>query len=235
MRTLLIALVALLATWPFPAGAATRNFGVNGFDRVRVDGPYKVSLTTGVAPFATASGTAAALDGVAVDVQGRTLIVHASSRSWGGYPGRDPGPVEIRLGTHELSAAWLNGAGMLKIDRVEGLSFDVSVQGSGAIGIADADVDQLKVGVAGTGSAALAGRAGKMTALVRGISTLDAAQLVAKDATIGAEGPATVAAHVTNAVTVDGNGVGTVTLTGRPACTLRLKGSATVSGCKSTQ
>lgn len=235
MRTILIAIIALLATWPLPSHAATRNFGVNGFDRIRVDGPFKVSLRTGVAPFASAWGSPAALDRVAVEVQGRTLIVRSSQSSWGGYPGADAGPVEIRVGTHELSAAWLNGAGVLKIDHVEGLLFDLSVQGSGVIEIADANVDQLKVGVGGTGSAALAGRAGKMTVLVRGLSSLDASRLITKDAAIGAEGPATIAATVTNAATVEGTGVGTVALSGNPSCTVRLRGSATVSGCKSTQ
>ena len=99
-------------------GAADRNFGVNGFDRVRVDGPYKVRLNTGVAPFATASGSAAALDSVAIDVQGRTLIVRTNRSTWGGYPGEATGPVAITIGTHELEAAWINGSGSLVIDKV---------------------------------------------------------------------------------------------------------------------
>ena len=103
-----------------PADAADRNFGVSGFDRVRVDGPYKVRLITGVASFATARGSAAALDSVAMDVQGRTLIVRSNRSSWGGYPGEATGPVEITIGTHELTAAYVNGAGSLAIDKVRG-------------------------------------------------------------------------------------------------------------------
>jgi hypothetical protein len=230
MRTHLPFFFALVAV-AVPASAATRNFGVNGFDRIRVDGPYKVHLTTGVAPFASANGSPAALDRVAVEVQGRTLIVHAN-QSWGGYPGQDLGPVEITVGTHELTSAWLNGAGSLHIDKVKALTFDLSVQGSGLLGIDRADVDQLKVFIAGTGSAKLAGRSGKMTAILRGNSSLDAAELVTKDAAIGADGPATVNANVTNSAKVDASGVATISLTGTPACTNRLTGSATVSGCK---
>lgn len=218
-----------------PGDAATRNFGVNGFTRVRVDGPYKVTLATGVAPFASASGSAAALDRVALDVQGATLVVHPDRSSWGGYPGENPGPVEIRIGTHELDAAYVNGSGSLAIDRVEGLIFELSVQGSGAAAIGHAEVDQLKIGVGGTASATLAGRAGKMTAIMRGVSSLDAAGLAAKDATIGAEGAATVKADVANSVTVEASGPATITLTGSPGCTLKTSGSATVSGCGSSQ
>jgi hypothetical protein len=234
MRTFLTAVLSasLVAA---PATAATRNFGITGFDRIRVDGPYKVRLATGVPPSATASGSAAALDRVAIEVQGRTLIVHPSKSSWGGYPGTDVGPVEIRIGTHELDSVWLNGSGVLAIDKVKGLSFNLSVEGSGAVWIDRADVDQLKISVAGTASATIAGKAAMTIAVVRGISSLDASGLVTKDATIGAQGAATVKAEVTNAAKVDGSGPATITLTGRPSCTLRVSGSTTVNGCKSTQ
>ena len=231
MRThLSVFVIALVLS--APGTAATRNFGITSFTKIRVDGPFRVKLATGVAPFAQANGSAAALDRVAIEVQGSTLIVHPNRSSWGGYSGEDVGPVEIRLGTHELMSATLNGAGTLAIDRAEGLKFDLTVQGSGAVVIGRADVDQLNIGLAGTASAVLAGRAGKMTAIVRGISSLDAAGLATKDATIGAEGAATVKADVSNAVAVDGSGPATITLTGRPACTVRTTGSASVSGCR---
>ena len=230
MRTRLALFFVLLAL-AAPAMGATRNFGVNGFDRIRVDGPYKVRLATGIAPFAKASGSMAALDRVAIEVQGRTLIVHAN-QSWGGYPGEELGPVEITVGTHELSSASLNGAGSLQIDKVKALTFDLSVNGSGLLGIDSTDVDQLRVFIAGTGSARLAGRAAKMTAILRGNSSLEAAKLAAKDASIGADGPATVTASVSNSAKIDASGVATITFAGTPACTTKLTGSASVSGCK---
>jgi len=215
-----------------PAGAATRNFGITSFTKVRVDGPFSVTLKTGVAPFARASGSAAALDRVSIDVEGDTLVVHSNVSSWGGYPGQDSGPVQVEVGTHDLSAAWLNGPGTLSIDRVKGLKFGLSVQGSGAGEIGNADVDQLVINVMGTAAARLAGRAGKVTAVIRGISTLDASSLASKDASLGAQGAATISANVSDSVTVDANGPATVRLTGGPACTLRVSGSANVSGCR---
>ena len=225
---LLAAAVSALAA---PASAATRNFGITSFEKVRVDGPFKVTVTTGVAPFARASGSPAALDRVAIDVQGNTLVVHNNLDSWGGYPGKDAGPVEVTIGTHDLSAAWLNGSGALSIDKAKGLNFDLSVQGSGAGEIGEANVDQLKVSVVGTASARLAGRAAKVTAVIRGISTLDAGALSTKDATLGADGAATIAANVSDSVTVDASGPATVQLIGGAACTLRVAGSASVTGC----
>ena len=233
MRILFPAL--LIFALASPVGAANRNYGITSFEKVRIEGPYKVTLSTGVAPFARASGSPAAIDRVAIDVRGNTLVVHNSLSSWGSSPGGNSGPIEIALGTHDLSSASLNGSGSLTIDKVKGLKFDLSVQGSGAGTISRVDVDQLNVSIGGTVSASLAGQAANMTAVVRGTSSLDAAALKTKDATLGAEGAATIKADVRNSVKVDGSGPVTVTLTGKPACTLRTGGSASVAGCGKTQ
>ena len=227
---LLLALAMLSSAAPAPA--AERNYTVTGFDRIRVDGPYRVRLSTGVAPFARASGSAQAIDGVDIGVQGRTLIVRPNPSSWGGYPGKPAGPIEIIVGTHDLSAAFLNGAGGLAIDSVKGLSFELSVQGTGGIVIGRVSVDQLKVGISGSGSSTLAGAAPKLTAIVRGSSQLDATALKVKDATLGADGPAVIRALVTNSAKVDAKGTAQVEVAGSPACSAKAEGSATIIGCE---
>ena len=216
-----------------PATAATRTFAITSFDRVRVEGPYKVTLATGVAPYATATGSQAALDAIALDVQGNTLVVHVNRSSWGGFTGTSPGPATIALGTHDLAAAWLNGSGSLAIDRVKALGFDLSINGSGLAEISQVTVDQLRINIGGAGSARLDGAALRMTAFVRGASSLDASALSLKDATITAEGPAVVKAAVSDTAKVEAYGVASVSLTGAPACTVRTTGSSAVDGCKS--
>ena len=233
MKSHVLALSVLLAAAPAAAAPTlVRNFSVTGFDRIRVEGPFNVQLATGVAPFARASGSAAALDGVEIDVDGRTLVIRPNSASWGGYPGQAKGPVEITVGTHELSTAWVNGSGTLGIDRIKGLSFDLAVQGAGSATIANASVDQLKIGMSGSGTVAIAGGAPKLTAIVRGTSVLDAAGLSVKDAVIGAEGTPTVRANVSGTAKIDAQGVATVELAGAPACEVKAQGSATVRGCR---
>ncbi len=230
MKRLILAASLLAAS---PALAADRNFGVSGFDRVRVDGDYKVNLTVGVAPFARASGSARALDPVDVVVEGRTLIVRANrSASWGGYPGESAGPVEINIGTHELTAAYVNGAGSLAINQVRGLKFEASAQGAGSIAIAKVDVDQFQLALAGAASAQLAGKALKLTAIIRGTSAFDGEALTVKDAVIGAQGPAIVKLTATGTAKVDAIGVASITLVGKPSCIVTVKGSASVSGCR---
>ena len=232
-QLILAAFLSSAALAPTAAHAATRNFGVSGFDRVRVDGDYKVTLTVGVAPFAKAIGSARALDPVVVVVEGRTLIVRANrSASWGGYPGESTGPVEVLIGTHELTAAFVNGAGSLNINQVRGFKFEASAQGAGSISIGAVEVDQFQLGLAGAASARLAGKALKMTAMIRGSSALDGEALIVKDAVIGAQGPAIVKLTATQTAKVDAIGVAAVTLIGKPSCIVTTKGSASVSGCR---
>jgi hypothetical protein len=234
MRFHLSILITAIAS-AAPSEAATRNFGIAGFTKVRVSGPYKVTLATGVAPFARASGSPAALDRVAVEVRGDTLVVQSSPSWGGGYAGADPGPVEVAIGTHELGFASLIGSGSLAIDHVKAQKFALTVQGSGAGEIHDSVIDNLSISLEGTAAALVAGKAGKLTALVRGVSSLNAGQLATPSADIDADGAGTIDANVTDTAKVSAWGPATVRLSGRPACTLKVQGSASVSGCRSTQ
>ena len=227
----------VLASLPAPSalGAAaptTRNYSVTSFDRIRIDGPYKVELRTNVSPFARATGSPLSLDGLSIGVEGRTLVVRRGSGGWGGYSGESRGPVTISVGTPDLRNAWINGAGALSVDRVRGLSFDLAIQGSGMATLEQVDVDQFKAGISGSGSIRMSGKVAKLTATVRGTSTFDGDALQVKDAVIGAEGPSTVRTTVTNSAKVDALGLASVNLAGRPSCEVNAKGSATVSGCK---
>ena len=230
MRTHLLGLIAAFAL-AAPAGAATRNFGVESFTKIRVEGPYRVTVSTGVPPFVRATGSPAGLDRVAVEILGDTLIVR-SDQSWGGYPGADPGPVEVNVGTHDLSSVRINGAGSVAIDQAKGLSFVLSLQGSGAGEIGDVTVDQLTVNLDGSASAKVTGHAGKLTTQVRGVSSLDAAALTTPSELISADGTATVDATVTDTAKIDAWGPTTIRLAGRPSCTVKTRGSASVSGCR---
>jgi len=230
MRTAALAALLLLSA---PAGAATRNYTVTSFDRIRVDGPYQVTLKTNVSPYARASGAQASLEGLSLKVEGRTLVVRADSGGgWGGYPGESRGPVTIEVGTHELSRAWINGAGALMIDKVKGLSFELLIEGAGGAQIRAADVDQLRISMAGAGTTRVGGQALKLNASVEGTSTLDAASLRIKDASIVAEGPVSVRASISGTAKVNALGLASVMLDGRPSCEVKSRGSASVSGCR---
>ena len=228
-RILVLASAAL--AFASAAQAADRNYTVTQFTKIRIDGGYKVKLATGVSPFAKATGSPGALDSVSVEVQGQTLIVRRNPSAWGGYPGQGVGPLELTVGTHDLTGAWLNGAGSIAIDRVRGQTFQLSIDGSGSASVSNLSVDKLQTDLNGSGSATLSGTAADARIELDGPGEIDASGLSVKNGTIAAVGNAVVKATVTETADVRAFGTASVEIRGKPACTSRATGSATISGC----
>lgn len=212
-----------------PVAAAERGYSVTDFDRVRVDGPYKVTLATGRSPSGRAFGSAAAIDGVSVEMQGRTVIVRRNSQTWGSGAAAGGGPVEVRLTGYAVRAASLNGAGSLAIDKLKGQSIDLSVAGSGALSVGAIEADRLNVAIVGSGRAKLTGKAATATLGVRGTGSIEAGALTVKDVKIAADGPGDIAVTATSSAGVVSNGAGNVAVGGDPACTVKSTGSGTVA------
>lgn len=228
MRILAFFLIAAVAS---PLAAANRNYSVTDFNRIKVDGPFAVTLTSDVAPFARASGSVRALDRLSMRVEGRTLIIRTDRSAWGGSPGEDHGPVTIAVGTHGIEQATLSGPGALAIDRVEGLDFSLASFGSGAASIGTVAADRLRIFAQGAGSIRVAGIAKRLDLSLEGPGLVDASALGAKDATLTALGPATIRATVSNSVKLVASGTATIALEGEAACERKISGAAIVTGC----
>lgn len=218
MRTMpfLLALAAAAA----PAAAAERRYSVTDFDRVQVDGPYQVTLTTGGPSQAMAVGDQPAIDRVSVDVQGRTLRVRPNPSAWGGYPGARSGPVRLVLSTRDLRGAAVIGAGSLAIDRARGLRFDLSLSGSGSLTVGSADADTMILASVGSGAIAIAGKAKQLRLTVEGSGDFNGRALIAEDAQIVTGTSGTVVVGAARIAKVTARGLGPVDILGSPACTL---------------
>jgi hypothetical protein len=228
MRILALLLLAAAAS---PLAAAERSYSVTDYNRVRVEGPFAVTLATNIAPYARASGSQRALDRVWLKVEGRTLVIRVDRSAWGGAADEDAGPVTIAVGTHDLDQATLSGPGSLAIDRVRGLKFSLSSFGSGAASIGEVAADRLSIFAQGSGSTRVAGATKQFDAALNGPGLIDASALTAKDATLSAMGPASLRATVTNSVKLTATGTATIALDGGAACERKVSGSAVVTGC----
>ncbi len=215
-----------------PLAAAQRNYTVTDFTRIRVEGPFAVTLATKVAPFARATGSQRALDRVSLKVEGRTLIIRVDRSAWGGTADEDAGPVTIAVGTHDLDQAILSGPGSLSIDAVRGLDFLLTSFGSGATSIGTVAADRLRISAQGSGSTRVAGTTKQFDATLDGPGLIDASGLTAKDATLSALGPASLRATVTNSAKLTATGTATIALEGGAACERKVSGSAIVTGCR---
>lgn len=226
MKTLLALLCCGFAA--IPAVAAERGYTVTNFDRVRVEGPYIVRVTSGKAASAKATGTAAALDAVIVRVDGRTLIVRRDTNGWGGFPQADKGRVTIAVSVPVLVAASLAGSGALAIDAMRGARIDLTLDGSGQMQVGRITADTLNATVAGSADLAMAGRAATARVDLRGSGAVRAGTLEAADAKISSAGSGQLTLAVKRAADVQALGSGAVDILGTPACTVRNIGSGDV-------
>jgi hypothetical protein len=213
---ILLTLAALAA----PAEAAERRYPVTDFDRVQMDGPFEVTLTTGGGSQAAAVGDQAAIGRVSVDVQGRTLRIRPNVSAWGGYPGSQAGTVRIVLSTRQLRSATVVGAGSLAVDRAGGLRLDLSLSGSGSLSVGSVDADTLILASVGSGAIRVGGRAKQLRLTVEGSGDFNGRGLVAEDAQIVAGTSGALAVGAARTVRVTARGRGHVDIIGSPACTL---------------
>jgi len=225
LRLLLTALFLLLAA---PAPAAQQTIGVSSFDRIRVDGPYRVTVVTGRGASARAEGDRHALDRLTLRVEGRTLMIRTSNAGWGNWPGETDGPVTIMLSTPDLYSAWLNGSGTLAIDRLKGPRVDVSLSGAGTMTVGTVTTDQLRAVVAGSGRLTIGGTTHDAQAIVQGSGDLDASGMTAADVQLTVQGAANVRMQATRSARITSGGSGEVIVTGKAACTVRQLGSGPV-------
>jgi hypothetical protein len=220
MRILLPA--AMFALAASPALADDQRIMVMDFDRVQVEGPYQVTLTVGPTSAAVATGSRAALERVTIEVQGRTLRIRPNRSAWGGgYPGeRAGGPVTVQASTRELRGASIIGPGSLSIDRAKGLRIDLGVSGSGRLGIANVDADQLVVNLNGSGKIMLGGKARQLRATIGGSGDLDGSAFGADNADLTADTSGAIAFTALRTAKVRANGAGDVAIAGPAACTV---------------
>lgn len=220
MTRILLA-VAVLILSAAPAVAVDRRYAVTDFDRVVVEGPYIVRLSTGRSSAAVASGSQAALDRLSIDVNGQTLRIRRNRSYWGGNPGAQEGPVTVELVTRNLRSARLIGPATLDIEQAEGLRVDLIVEGSGRLRASSVAADNLSIGLAGSGRLELAGTAETVNADVQGTGDVDASALRAENATITTTTTGTISLEVVRAANVSAFGLGTIEISGPGACTRR--------------
>jgi hypothetical protein len=227
MRRILIAFALVAAA--SPALAAERRYTVTDFERIQVDGPYEVLLSTGLPSSARATGSREAIDAIQLDVIGKTLRIRANQFAKSGNPGR-PGDrkVTIILATRSLQSILVNGAGVIQGDKVRTMKLDLAISGSGRITIPQVEADLLSVTLLGSGRFELGGKAKSVRADIRGSGDLAAAGLRADDAQVHASTAGKVSLAVGRAAKIDATATGDVEIDGAPSCTVKQSGTGSV-------
>ena len=221
----LLPLVVAVAT---PAEAATRNYGVTSFDRMRVTGPFDVQVHVGGAPSARAIGPQEAIDRLSVEQNGNTLVVKPLPGGWGGWPMGFHGKLVVEISTPSLNNVTLAGSGNVAIDRVKGDQLDLALSGSGNLSVAAVDVTRLAATMTGSGDLSIAGRAAEAKAMLTGSGDLKGAQLATDDADVRLIGSGDLSIGARRTAKVNLAGSGDITIAGPANCSITRTGSGDV-------
>lgn len=218
LRALAPLLLLAIAT---PAQAAERVWNIASFDRVRVDGPFEVRITTGASPRAKASNPdPALLDRLRLDVEGGTLSLRLDRGSDDARRGAAAVPM-FTLSTTALKGVTLLSGARVTVTRMSGTRLDLGVTGTGALSVDEASAEQVNATVIGSGSIRVAGRAGKARLVTNGPGTIDADALSAGELFVSLDGSGETRATARYSAEIASTGMGRVNVSGNPKCTVR--------------
>lgn len=223
------ALAFLLLIAAAPVAAAERNYSVTDFDRIRVEGPFRITVTTGSAVTARAEGEQRALDALTLRVDGRTLVIRMGDQGWGGFPGEVPPPPSIRLTAPSMRAVVVTGGAVVEVAQMKAPRVDLTLTGSGSITAPAIEADRLVASLMGTGRLTMGGRALTASVQSRGAGDVDASALSVGDLTVNSESAGEARFNAERSVRVISTGAGAVSVAGDAACTVQSTGAAPIA------
>ncbi len=222
----LLPLLILLAAF---APAQDRSFMVGSFDRIRVSGPYQVTVRTGSPSARATAEDRHALVKFDVHLAGNTLVVQAGQIGWDGHDSVAQA-ARIEITTPHLRALTVNGGGDVRVAAMDGDRVDASVNGAGSIAIDAVDAREFRGTVIGTGAITAGGKAQTARLSSNGAGSLDAGALSAGDVIIVSQSTGTMRAQARNTAQVMAMGSGTVAVSGSGRCTVSGPGPVTCAG-----
>src|SRR4051794_37336776 len=129
----------------------SRTYPIGIFQKIEVAGPYDVEVRTGANPGVSAQGSQTLLDRTVVEVKGDRLLIHPREEHGFHFGWSNSGKANFIVTVPHLSGASIAGSGGVRVDQVQGDSFEGDVAGSGGLDVASLAVNSLKFSIAGSG------------------------------------------------------------------------------------
>ena len=209
------------------ARAGQRSFAVGEFDRIVLAGSQEVIVTVGGPASVRAEGDERALERLEIEVDDGRLRI-GSRRGGGSWFGGSRRGVTVHVTVPSLPGAELAGSGEMRIDRIEGNSFEGGLAGSGELEIGAVRVEQARFSIAGSGNIRAAGSAGQANVRIAGSGDADLSGLESRTAEVSVLGSGDAQLRATETARVTVMGSGDVTIQGGARCSVEKRGSGDV-------
>ena len=128
----------------------------------------------------------------------------------------------IRVSTGMIrSATMLGGGDVTIVGALRGQRIDLTLTGGGTLNAGAIDAEQFTATLTGSGRMTLGGRAGRARLASNGPATFAATALQVNDLSVVTEGNGDLAVQARYTAAITSNGLGSVTVYGNAACTVR--------------
>lgn len=206
-----------------------RSYQLSGFDAVGSGGSQEVIVTVGGAHSVRAEGPTEALDRLEIKVEDGTLkIGNKKSSNWNVGWNRDRPKTIVYVTLPAIRSVAVAGSGDMRVDRVQGDSFQSSIAGSGDIEIGQVQVAQAKFSVAGSGNIKAAGTAQTSSVSIAGSGDVDLGGLQVRTASASVAGSGDIRIHASDTADISIVGSGDVEVGGSAKCNVSRRGSGEV-------
>lgn len=206
---------------------AERSFQVGAFDSVSLGGHHNVIIAVGGAPSVRAEGDERELERLEITTRGGELHIGSKNRS--GFSFRNHPAVTVYVTLPALAKASIGGSGDMRIDNVQGRSFEGAIGGSGNMQIASLQVEDARFSVAGSGNIRTDGGQAQTTDVsIAGSGDVDLRSVESRTADVSVVGSGDVRLRASETASVSVMGSGDVTVAGGARCRVSKMGSGDV-------
>ncbi len=193
---------------------ANRSYDIEDFTRLRIGGPYDVTLKTGNNPSIELIGDEEVIERTTVKIEGRELIVKFENDRWKWSGSRDK--VQVNITFTELERLDVSGACQLNVmDKITAEDFDLDVSGA-----SDADIELdsrfLKVDISGASTVNLSGESEEQEIDISGASSFKARDFQTERTYVDASGASNATVYVKERLRADANGASSIYYYGDP-------------------
>lgn len=206
MRILILISCLLVAACDIPGldsgtgGGPSRTYSVSAFTGLTLAGPYDVVVTVGSTHAVRSEGDPQVLDHLTVRVEDGELWI--GSERDGFLNDGDRGNAVVRVTVPRLESVTVGGSGDIRIDKMEGQSFEGRIGGSGDLQIGALAVRDAEFSIAGSGDLKVAGKTDQTQFKIAGSGDIDAETLQSRTAAISIAGSGSVAAHASESASI---------------------------------
>lgn len=208
-------------------GPGERAYALAQFEEVSTTGPQDVVITLGETFSVRSEGSPRALALLEPVVEDGTLTI-GPRRGFNWSNWRSLNGAKFHITLPRLERVTVAGSGDVRIDRIEGESFEGTIAGSGELSIAEMTVEEADFNIAGGGAVAAAGTARETRVAIGGSGDVDAIGLRSQTASISIGGAGNVSLTVEDEANVSIMGSGDVDIAGPARCSVTRFGSGDV-------